>query len=113
MEKTFVPDASPWVPMTEPIDLMVMGKLSEELAECGSAAARCIIQGIDECEPSTGEVNRRWLEKEIADVLANIELTVERFGLDTDFIGERSAFKMRYLRKWHSMEGSAFQGATS
>jgi NTP pyrophosphatase (non-canonical NTP hydrolase) len=112
MKKTFIPDASPWVPMSAPIDLMVMGKLAEELSECASAAARCIIQGIDECEPSTGEVNKHWLEKEIADVLANVELACERFGLDHDFIAERNAFKKVYLRKWHSMEGSAYQGET-
>jgi len=108
-KKTFIPDASPWLPMAEPIDLMVAGKLCEELAECGSAVARCIIQGIDECEPSTGKPNRDWVEDEIADVMANVALFIERFGLSSHKIDARIAFKTEYLRKWHSLEGSAFQ----
>lgn len=110
MQRQFIPDASPWIPMSNPIDLMVAGKLAEELGECVASVSRCIIQGIDECEPSTGEPNRKWLEKEIADVLANAALVVERFALNQSFIDERIAFKTAYLRKWHSMEGSAYQG---
>lgn len=109
-QKHFIPDASPWVPMSNQIDLMVAGKFAEELGECGAAISRCIIQGIDEVEPSTGKPNRAWLEEEIADVLANANLVRECFGLSADRIEARVAFKTGYLRKWHSLEGSAFQG---
>lgn len=88
--------------MTRHSDLQHLGKFGEECGEAASAACRCIIQGIDECEPSTGEVNRRWLEKEIADVIANAELCIEHFGLDQAFIDERIAFKKEYLRRWHA-----------
>lgn len=57
-QKFFVPDASPWRPISNPVDLMHLGKLIEETTECATAAARCMIQGMDEAEPSTGEVNR-------------------------------------------------------
>lgn len=103
-QKKFVDDPSSWVPMQDQIDLMVAGKFTEELGECAAAMSRCIIQGIDGKEPSTGEVNRRWLEKEIADVLANIDLVAERFGLDTAFMADRVRFKTTYLRRWHSMD---------
>lgn len=102
MEKKFIAEPSPWHPMTDPVDLKHLGKFAEELSECGSAVARCIIQGIDEREPSTGEVNRDWLQKEIADVIANLELVAERFNLDWHKINERTVMKKNHLRKWHS-----------
>lgn len=99
--KTFVGDPNPWVPMSDHNDVRIIGKLIEELNECGSAAARCLIQGIDETEPSTGEPNRLWLEKEIADVLVNIKMTCERFDLHPS--SERMAMKEAHLREWHGM----------
>lgn len=107
-EKKFMTDPSPWTPMTNLIDLKHLGKLGEECNECGAAVSRCIIQGIDEAEPSTGEINKHWLTKEIADVLANAELCIERFGLDMQFIHDRKLFKQDHLRRWHAM-GSAYQ----
>lgn len=98
-----MPDANPWTPMTDIKDLQVLGKLIEETTECASAASRCIIQGINETEPSTNKLNRKWLEDEIADVEANIKLTKEHFRLAEHRIRERSAFKEDYLRKWHNL----------
>lgn len=94
---------NPWHPMTSPIDLKHLGKLSEELNEAASAISRCIIQGIDECEPITKKPNREWLEDEIADVLANIKLVVAHFNLNTNHIDARSERKQEHLRGWHSM----------
>lgn len=96
-------DANPWHPITNTVDLKHLGKLAEELNECGSAVARCIIQGVDECEPVTGIVNRNWLENEIADVLANIILVRQRFSLDAAKIEKRIEKKCRHLRQWHSL----------
>jgi NTP pyrophosphatase (non-canonical NTP hydrolase) len=93
----------PWRPMTRPIDIKHLGKLAEETNELGSAISRCIIQGIDECDPVTGKPNRQWLQDEIADVLANIELVREHFGLDSDAVSLRAEKKKRHLRAWHSM----------
>lgn len=94
---------NPWVPMTRPLDLKHMGKLSEELGECIAAVSRCLIQGIDECEPATGKLNRSWLEEEIADVLANISLVQQHFKLNALRIENRSFAKMTQLREWHAM----------
>jgi hypothetical protein len=94
---------NPWQPMTDALDLKHLGKLAEEANELGSAIARCIIQGIDEAEPVTGKLNRRWLEDEIADVLANAELVIAHFGLDEEQMALRVERKKQHLRGWHSM----------
>ncbi len=96
---------NPWRPMSRPrpIDLKYLGKLSEELGEAISAVSRCIIQGIDERAPITEKPNREWLEDELADVLANIELVTAHFGLDRRRMADRQERKKAHLRGWHSM----------
>jgi|ERR1043166_38391 NTP pyrophosphatase (non-canonical NTP hydrolase) len=94
---------NPWRPMTRPIDLKHLGKFAEELGEAVSAVQRCIIQGIDEKEPITGKPNRQWLQDEIADVLANIDLVIAHFELSRADIVVRMERKKIHLRGWHSM----------
>lgn len=96
-------DPSPWIPMSKPIDLKHLGKLAEELGELQAAVSRCIIQGIDATEPTTGKPNRQWLEEEIADVTANIGLNMQHFSLDMQAIHKRSDRKFDYLKRWHAM----------
>jgi len=94
-------DNDPWHPDVSPINLKHLGKLLEELNECGSAAARCMIQGIDERDPETGKINHVWLSEEMADVLANIELNIDHFGLDRQAIMDRAKSKAMRLKTWH------------
>lgn len=96
-------DATPWHPMSNPVDVKHLGKLAEELGELSAAVARCLIQGIDECEPVTGKPNREWLEDELADVFAGMQLVVPHFGLNVQRIEERIDRKMTRLRNWHEM----------
>lgn len=96
-------DPSPWVPMNRPIDLKHLGKLGEELGELSAAISRCIIQGIDERDPTTLKTNRERLEEEIADVRGNIILVQQHFNLDHGKIIARQDMKMEYLKKWHGM----------
>ena len=96
-------DASPWHPITDAVDLKHLGKFAEELGECTAAVSRCIIQGVDECEPVTGKSNHEWLEDEIADVIANAELVIQRFALDRKRMTDRSVKKMRHLKQWHDL----------
>jgi hypothetical protein len=93
---------SPWMPMSEPIDLKHMGKLGEEAGELCQVVCRCVIQGIDETDPTKIITNRAWLENEIADVQANIDLVVEHFKLDKATMQARTARKKINLKKWHS-----------
>lgn len=92
---------NPWQPMNRPIDIKHIGKLAEEINELGAAIARCIIQGLDEREPITGKHNRDWLQDEIADVIANIDLNVKHFDLKID--QGRIARKIKNLKEWHAM----------
>lgn len=94
---------NPWQPMTRPIDVAHLGKLGEELGECVAAKERCLIQGIDEREPVTLKSNREWLEDELADVMANIELVTAHFGLDRARMSDRCCRKMEHLRAWHAL----------
>jgi NTP pyrophosphatase (non-canonical NTP hydrolase) len=94
-------DASPWQPMRDPLELAFLGKLLEEVNELGAAISRCIIQGIDEREPVTGKPNREWLEDEVADVAAGVQLVGEHFNLDLDRIERRIDRKKAHLRQWH------------
>lgn len=97
------PLANDWLPITDVQALKRLGKLAEESGELTAACSRCIIQGIDEREPTTGKPNREWLEDEIADVLTNIDIAVEYFGLDRSRIHERMRRKTTQLQYWHSL----------
>lgn len=110
-------DANPWHPISDKVDLKHLGKLAEELSEnaevlsacaaaasrAGAAVARCIIQGVGEAEPTTGKINRVWLEDEIADARANFELVVERFALDEARMQARAERKKLHLKQWHNL----------
>jgi hypothetical protein len=91
---------SPWNPETSQHRLAVLGKLAEEGSEVATAAVRCIIQGIDECEPVTGKSNREWLEDEIADIMAQCNLAVTALGLSHGRIVQRVKRKMDYTGSW-------------
>lgn len=93
----------PWHPMSDPVDLKTLGKFNEECGEGVQAASRCIIQGMDELNVKEGKSNRAVLTDEIADILTNIDLVIERFGLDLDVIYARIADKTPKLKAWHGM----------
>lgn len=96
-------DPNPWRPMTDAVDVKHLGKLGEECGELSAAVCRCLIQGLMEREPTTGKLNAIWLQEEIADVLANIGLVIDRFNLHEPTIVERAQRKTEMLRKWHAM----------
>lgn len=103
METNDIPtDVSPsdWQPITNKHDLAVLGKLGEEVGELVSAIFRCIIQGLDESEPVTHKVNRKWLEDEIADVEAMLRQTKSRFDLHFQEIERRTIRKFAYKDVW-------------
>lgn len=102
MEDHEVPDPSPWKPEGSPRRIATMGKAIEELTECAQAAARCLIQGIDECEPVTGKRNRDWLEQEVADAFAALTVMMDVLSLDGDRIEARLRKKYQYLSQWQN-----------
>lgn len=92
-----------WTPTTNLMMLRRMGKMLEELGELTEVAARCIIQGIDEVDPSTQRVNRVRLEDEIADVMAQCRVTVRMLKLDGDRINLRDLHKQELMAEWEAM----------
>ena len=74
-------DANPWHPMTRPIDLKHLGKLSEELGEASTAVCSCIDLGMMTIDPVSGKANWQALQDELADVDANIGLVNSHFDL--------------------------------
>lgn len=100
---------SKWTPTTNLMMLRRMGKLSEELGELQAVAARVIIQGIDEIDPGTGKVNRQRLEDEIADVLAQCNVTIRSLRLNHDRIHNRASDKACQMAEWEAL----FDGDTT
>lgn len=101
------PGVNRWVPITDIAKLRVLGKAAEEAGELASVLARCIIQGVDECEPTTGKPNRQWLEEEIADVEANLRILIAELGLDYNGIADRRNDKILKLQQWrHLLENT-------
>ncbi len=94
---------NPWHPMSDPVDLKIIGKLMEELGELQAALSRCLIQGINECEPVTKVPNKEWLWKEVADVRAGIIILQNRFDLPHKEIMDRQEVKRARLLEWHLM----------
>lgn len=93
----------PWFPETDTNSVRALGKTLEELGECTSAVARCLIQGIEEHEPVTKKPNRLWLEHEIADVIAQFEILIQHFDLDRIAIRQRKDRKRQQMEEWRTM----------
>lgn len=94
---------SKWVPTTDIGQLRSLGKAAEETGELTASLARCIIQGIEEAEPVTGKPNRQWLEEEIADVYAALEMVERELALDTNAIARRKWNKFAKLAEWRAL----------
>jgi hypothetical protein len=92
-----------WTPDTNLMRLRRLGKLGEELNECGAVSNRCIIQGLLEIDPSSGLQNSLRLQNEMADVLAQIECTIVAFGFNRERIQDRVLDKISQMREWEDM----------
>ncbi len=101
-----------WIPTTDLLMLRRMGKLSEELGELQAVVARVIIQGIDEVDPGSGKVNRERLMNEIADVMAQCEVTIETLKLTGWKIVDRIEHKKKLMAEWEALFGTPTIGAS-
>ena len=95
-------DINPWMPEPNTLIHQLLGKMAEECSELSKIAVRCMIQGIDECDPGTGEENRTELLKEIADVEATICWAFEVITF-ADMIGPRQRRKLDGFHEWQKM----------
>lgn len=92
-----------WHVTTDEFTLRRVGKLGEELGEATAVVCRIVIQGVDEVDPSSGETNRMRLQKELADVEAQIECTKRALGLDREFMRERKGWKIKRMDEWEDL----------
>lgn len=92
-----------WHVETDAYRIRRLGKSLEELGELVSVLARCLIQGVDEVDPSSGEVNRMRMQKETADVLTQVGGLTETFNLDVKEIMERVQDKKASMDKWEEL----------
>lgn len=91
-----------WEVTTDPRILRRVGKTGEELCEAGAVVCRIVIQGIDEVDPSSGKTNRQRLTEELADVRAQIDLTIDELRLDRVAIADRVTAKKRQMTQWEA-----------
>lgn len=92
-----------WNVETDAKTLRRLGKLGEELGELSGVVARCVIQGIEEIDPGSGKTNRKRMEEEIADVLAQCDLAMEHFNLPWLPIHERVKDKKKQTQEWEDL----------
>lgn len=94
-------DINPWMPEPHPVLHQALGKLAEEAAELAKIAARCVIQGLDETNPGTGEWNRRELCNELSDVFAVLQWL--KTLVDVDVYDDRIEAKVDGFLRWGGM----------
>lgn len=97
---------SPWQPITDKLWLKRLGKLSEELGECNAIVARTIIQGLHAEDPDTAVRNRDNLCDEMADVLAQLQCTLQLLNESPRgaAFAERIQRKMAGMSQWEGQE---------
>ncbi len=83
------------------LDAAILSRIAQKLGEAISAVSRCIIQGLEGVNAKSNQTNKEWLEDELADVIANSELVIDRFGLDKARIAQRVADKKAFLLPLH------------
>ena len=91
-----------WEPETNQRVLRRVGKTGEEASELLKVLQRIIIQGYSGSDPETGETNQESLTKEIADVYAQLDETVEALELNEQFIESRRQVKRGYMKDWEA-----------
>lgn len=92
-----------WIPESSPMVLRRVGKTGEECAELSKVCSRITIQGLRGVDPETGLMNVEALAKEVADVIAQCETTIETLGLPRKFIEGRVATKRAQMAEWEAL----------
>lgn len=92
-----------WHVETDPFRKRRLGKALEELSELSNVLARCLIQGVDEIDPSSEEVNRIRMQKEVADVYTQLAHLVVAFDLDQNDMMARIKYKTESMATWERL----------
>jgi NTP pyrophosphatase (non-canonical NTP hydrolase) len=81
-------------------DIEAMLILQEECAEVTQAVSKVFRFGFDECYPVGGPDNRAKLEEELGDLLAMIDIMVERCVISDSNLNAARKAKVEKLKKW-------------
>lgn len=73
-----------------------------QLGRLQAIAARCVIQGIDEINPSSGFTNRKRIVHGFAEMLLLLQWLTNWLDLPTDWIARRVAEKKRQMAEWEA-----------
>lgn len=103
-------DITLWLPESRTVIHQALGKAAEESAELSKILSRCLIQGLDACEPVTGKPNIVSLAEELADMDAAIAWLFEVVPRQGQFVllndedhNARADRKLDGFRRWQEM----------
>ena len=96
-------DITLWLPESRTIIHQALGKAAEESGELTKILARCLIQGLDACDPKTGVPNRVSLADELADMHAAMGWLFEVLDIDAETHNARADRKIDGFRRWQDM----------
>ena len=96
-------DINLWILEDDELIRRRLGKTNEEMSELGQVTNRILLQGIKETDPSTGELLMDQLLKEIGDVYAQLDETVQELKLDEKTIEDRRAHKRIKMKEWEQL----------
>lgn len=100
---TTAPKMNKWAPESNPMVLRRVGKTGEECAELSKVCSRITIQGLRGIDPENGLLNIEALAREVADVMAQCQVTIEALGLPVKFIEGRAAKKRALMAEWEAL----------
>ena len=83
----------------------VMDILQEECAEVIQAVSKISRFGIDNFKPGKPKTNREHLEEELGDMLAMIDIMLEKSVISQDKLELAKQAKIEKLKKWSSIYG--------
>jgi len=81
----------------------VMNILSEECAEVIQAISKCHRFGIDNYKPGKPKTNREHLEEELGDLMAMVDIMLEKDLIQWDNLEIAKKNKIEKLKQWSSI----------
>jgi NTP pyrophosphatase (non-canonical NTP hydrolase) len=81
----------------------VMNILSEECAEVIQAISKCHRFGMDNVKPGKPKTNREHLEEELGDLLAMIDIMLEKNIIEQESLNIAKLNKIEKLKKWSTI----------
>jgi NTP pyrophosphatase (non-canonical NTP hydrolase) len=83
----------------------VMDILQEECAEVIQAVSKINRFGLDNIKPGKPKTNREHLEEELGDMLAMIDIMLEKSVISHDSLELAKQAKIEKLKKWSNIYG--------